>query len=107
MNVDRRITSPDDPQLTQLCEQLAQLSSRLSRPDAWPEEQLELCGRTGVFEWFIAPELGGQGWSAVDVVRGYLRLSAACLTTTFVITQRTGACRRIAAGSRECCATVA
>jgi alkylation response protein AidB-like acyl-CoA dehydrogenase len=32
----------------------------------------------------------------VDVVRGYLRLSSACLTTTFVITQRTGACRRIA-----------
>lgn len=27
---------------------------------------------------------------------GYLKLSAACLTTTFILTQRTGACRRIA-----------
>ncbi len=34
-------------------------------------------------------------------VRGYLRLSAACLTTTFVITQRTGACRRILLGESD------
>jgi alkylation response protein AidB-like acyl-CoA dehydrogenase len=39
---------------------------------------------------------GGQGWDEEQVVRGYLALSAACLTTTFIITQRTGACRRIA-----------
>ena len=38
---------------------------------------------------------GGQDWSDLDVIRGYLRLSAACLTTTFILTQRTGACRRI------------
>src|SRR6185369_2719205 len=38
---------------------------------------------------------GGQGWREEDVIRGYLALSAACLTTTFVLTQRTGACRRI------------
>ena len=47
------------------------------------------------FEWFIDPAWGGQGWSEEQVVRGYLALSAACLTTTFVLTQRTGACRRI------------
>ena len=96
MNHDRRITHPADPLLIELCEQLAQMSSTLRGPGGWPGEQLALCGRYGVFEWFISPELGGQGWSAADVVRGYLQLSAACLTTTFVITQRTGACRRIA-----------
>ncbi|MEM6655842.1 MAG: acyl-CoA dehydrogenase family protein, partial [Planctomycetota bacterium] len=57
---------------------------------------LRLCGEAGVFEWFLPEELGGQGWSEEGVVRGYLALSEACLTTTFVITQRTGACRRIA-----------
>jgi alkylation response protein AidB-like acyl-CoA dehydrogenase len=49
-----------------------------------------------VFEWFIAPEWGGQGWSDEQIVRGYHALAAACLTTTFIITQRTGACKRIA-----------
>ena len=51
---------------------------------------------TGFTQWFIEPEYGGQGWSPRDVVLGYLALSSACLTTTFVITQRSGACSRIA-----------
>jgi len=54
----------------------------------------------GVFRWFVPEELGGEGWSAGDIVRGYLRLSAACLTTTFVITQLTGATRRIVGSGR-------
>ncbi len=95
MNTNR-ITSPDDPSLSQLCDLLMELAPSLEADDAWPAHQLELCGRYGVFEWFVDQQLGGQGWSEVDVVRGYLRLAAACLTTTFIITQRTGACRRIA-----------
>ncbi len=43
----------------------------------------------------------GQGWSEADIVRGYLKLSAACLTTTFVITQRTAACKRIEGAGNE------
>ncbi len=92
----KRITSPEDAALGELTERLAALAPRLDNDDAWPAEQLELCGRYGVYEWFLPAEFGGQGWSEADVVRGYLRLSAACLTTTFVITQRTGACQRIA-----------
>ena len=101
------IRQPDAASLDELCNKLAVLAPELDADDAWPEEQLQLCGEYGVFEWFVAPEFGGQGWSDVDVVRGYLRLSSACLTTTFVITQRTGACRRIAmaenAWAREQC----
>ena len=70
-------------------------------PSAWPKEQLQRCGEAGVFEWFVPREFGGQGWSEAAVVRGYLRLSAACLTTTFVITQRSGAMSRIAASENE------
>ncbi len=69
-------------------------------PGAWPREQLRLCGDFGVFEWFIPSEWGGQGWSQADLVRGYLALAEACLTTTFVITQLTGACQRIV-GSQQ------
>jgi butyryl-CoA dehydrogenase len=93
-----RITSPDAQALDGLCAELADLSSKLESQSAWPGKQLQRCADAGVFEWFIEPELGGQGWSEADVLRGYVKLAAACLTTTFVITQRTGAMTRIAAG---------
>jgi alkylation response protein AidB-like acyl-CoA dehydrogenase len=48
-----------------------------------------------VYRWFVPADAGGLGWTERDIVRGYLRLSQACLTTTFIVTQRTGACRRI------------
>jgi len=90
------ITSPDHPSMDELCGRLAELSGELDKSGAWPAEPLDLCGRYGVYRWFLSPEWDGFGFSDADVVRGYLRLSAACLTTTFIITQRTGACRRIA-----------
>jgi alkylation response protein AidB-like acyl-CoA dehydrogenase len=90
------ITSPDDPVLAELCRHLAEQTVDLDRTGRWPAEQLQLCGEYGVYEWFLDPQWGGRGWNEEQVVRGYLALSAACLTTTFIITQRTGACRRIA-----------
>jgi alkylation response protein AidB-like acyl-CoA dehydrogenase len=96
---DPKITSPDDRALDDLCRKLAELAPGLEQPEAWPAEQLKLCGEAGVFEWFIEPELGRQGWSEAEVLRGYVKLAAACLTTTFVITQRTGAMTRIAASA--------
>ncbi|MEX2112347.1 MAG: acyl-CoA dehydrogenase, partial [Pirellulales bacterium] len=90
------IRSPDDAELDQLCARLTQLGGDLDRSDDWPAEQLGLCAEAGVFTWFLPRHWGGQEWSDADITRGYLRLSAACLTTTFIITQRTGACLRIA-----------
>jgi alkylation response protein AidB-like acyl-CoA dehydrogenase len=96
-----RVTSLDDPSLDVLCARLVELAPALDRDDAWPSEQLQWCGQAGVFEWFLPPEQGGRGWSEADVLHGYVRLAAACLTSTFVITQRTGAMQRIAAGHSE------
>lgn len=96
-----RITSPDDPALGKLCDALRERAAETDRSGAWPAEQMRLCGEAGVFEWFLPVELGGQGWSDDLVTRGYLALSEACLTTTFIITQRTGACRRIAGGEND------
>lgn len=94
------IRSPDDEALDALCERLSERARQ--RPvDAWPAEALADCGRSGVYEWFLPEAWGGQAWSDTDVIRGYLKLSAACLATTFIITQRTGACRRIAASEAE------
>ena len=94
------ITSPTDAALDDLCNALAQRADQLDAGGEWPAEQLRLCGEHGVFQWFIRPEWGGQAWSEEDVLRGYLALSSACLTTTFVLTQRTGACTRLATPAR-------
>ncbi len=93
--MNQRITSPLDPALADLCQSLSAAAIEMDKNGAWPAEQLRLCGERGVFEWFIDPAWGGQAWSEADVVRGYLALSTACITTTFILTQRTGACRRI------------
>src|SRR5215212_3902343 len=96
-----RITSPDDPGLAELCATLAERAVEMDRSGKWPAEQLRLCGEYGVYEWFIGPAWGGQGWNEEQLVRGYLALSAACVTTSFVLTQRTGACRRIEGCANE------
>ncbi len=90
-----KITSPEDSSLENLCEQLRRMGPHAQF--MWPSEQLKLCGRYGVYEWFLPREHGGQAWTDEQIVAGYLKLSASCLTTTFVITQYMGACRRIAA----------
>jgi alkylation response protein AidB-like acyl-CoA dehydrogenase len=101
MNESSTVRSPSDAALDVLASKLTALGGELDRKEAWPEEQLRLCGEAGVFEWFMPRHWGGQEWSDEQVTRGYLRLSAACLTTTFIITQRTGACQRIAGSDNE------
>ncbi len=90
------IHSPDEAGLVLLCDWLASHSHRWQRPEDWPGEALAGCARAGVFRWFLPHTVGGLGWSEVDQTKGFLRLAAADLTTTFIITQFVGACRRIA-----------
>ncbi|MFG0263409.1 MAG: acyl-CoA dehydrogenase family protein [Novipirellula sp. JB048] len=90
------IRSPSDAAMYPLCEALRRWSPRWEGVEAWPAEALRACADAGVYRWFLPPDVGGLGWSDVDQTRGYLRLSAADLTTTFVITQLIGAMRRIA-----------
>lgn len=96
MDVSSFVAQIDSPALAELCEQLARRAPLLEKPNAWPAEQLRICGRAGVYRWFVDRESGGFGWSTEDQLEGYVQLSAACLTTTFVITQRMAAVRRIA-----------
>ena len=86
---------------------LAELQGRLAvirgqqADNAWPAEQLAVCGEAGVPGWFLPQSLGGSEWSKRDIVRGYLELSAGCLTTAFVLTQSMGACQRIASSKNH------
>jgi alkylation response protein AidB-like acyl-CoA dehydrogenase len=89
------ITSPDNDELGMLCGELAERAVELDLNPHWPAEQLSLCAAAGVPRWFAPREWGGFGWSEADVLRGYLRLSAACLTTAFIYTQFASALRRI------------
>ncbi len=96
-----RVLTADDPALDELCTRLVELAPALDEPDAWPGEQLRLCAAAGVFRWFLPGQWDGLAWSEVDLLRGYMRLAAACLTTTFVISQRMGAVSRIAASDND------
>lgn len=95
------IQTPDDPALADLCEELAERATKTDLTGEWPAEQLRLSGEAGVFRWFLPEAFGGLAWNDEAVVRGYLALSAACLTTTFIITQRTAASRRLALCDNE------
>ena len=95
------IESPDDSRLGGLREQLAAMAVDLEQPGAWPRRQLELCTEQGVFRWFVPMVHGGAEWAPEEIARGYLELGAGCLVTTFVITQYTGAARRIAASEND------
>jgi alkylation response protein AidB-like acyl-CoA dehydrogenase len=90
-----QITSPGSESLVRLCDELVSRSSELDASGAWPAEQLRMLGEAGVYRWFLPREWGGFDWSEAELARGYTRLAAACLTTTFVLTQRSAAVRRI------------
>ena len=81
--------------------ELAALAARPELIEAWPEQQLQLLARAGVLGWLIPAEFGGSPVSERDLLSGYVELAAACLTTTFVLTQRNGACQRIVASANR------
>jgi len=79
--------------------ELAALSAELDASQSWPADQFALLARAGVLGWVIPAEYGGTGIGQRDLLAGYIDLASACLTTTFVLTQRNGACQRIAASA--------
>ena len=79
-----------------LLPQLRALSPQIDADGAWPGRSLELLADAGVYRWFVPPAYGGAGWSEGQLARGYIQLASACLTTAFVLTQRSAACKRVA-----------
>ena len=81
--------------ITQLCEQLKTLSESPLNHDGWPREQLKLLEQADVYRWFIPHHLGGLEWAPAKIASAYVDLASVCLTTTFILTQRVAAIRRI------------
>ncbi len=84
-----------------LLRSLQESSSTLDVPDAWPGEQLTAMSEAGVLGWLVPTEFGGTERSSLNVVDGYERLASACLTSTFVLTQRNAAIQRIVSSENE------
>jgi alkylation response protein AidB-like acyl-CoA dehydrogenase len=79
-----------------LLQEVAGAAESTDRSGEWPQRQFELLANAGVLGWVIPAAYGGSNVSAESLVYGYECLAAACLTTSFVLTQRNGACQRIA-----------
>lgn len=95
------VNSQLDESFQSLCEQLAGATSELDQDDAWPSDQLRMLSNAGVLAWLIPRHFGGIEVDALHLTMAYERLAAACLVTTFVLTQRNGACQRIAASPND------
>lgn len=84
-----------------LLAELRALTGDLDRNGEWPSRPFELLAESDVLKWVIPRRWGGSELGGVDLIRGYVELSSACMLTTFVLTQRNGACQRIAANASE------
>lgn len=65
----------------------------------WPGHHLDAMARAGVMRWDIPKDFGGIDLGPPDMLEGLRLLSAASLVSTFVLTQRSAAVRRIATSS--------
>jgi alkylation response protein AidB-like acyl-CoA dehydrogenase len=65
---------------------------------SWPTASWQALQQAGVLGWAVPSEFGGSGRSELELIEGYEALSSACLTTSFLLSQREAAVRRI----RDC-----
>lgn len=89
---------------SELHEALIVLTEHAAEADAepvWPSTSWSVLSRAGVTGWVVPKEHGGKALGARDLLEGYGRLASACLTTTFLLSQRDAACRRIRDSGHE------
>lgn len=83
------------PEFEQLLDRLSAAAPSLEDVGS-PTEQFRWLADAGVLGWVIPQEYGGSEITQEELICGYEQLAIACLTTCFVLTQRNGACQRIA-----------
>ncbi|MBA4018472.1 MAG: acyl-CoA dehydrogenase [Pirellula sp.] len=100
-NGDFRQPMGESSSLDELVALLAARADAVDRLAAWPAEQLRRCAEAGLVRWFVPTEFGGVAHSQAEVFRMLSRLSSACLTTAFCLTQPTGMAARVAASDND------
>ena len=76
-------------------------AAEIDRSGDWPRESWQALADAGVLGWFVPRNYGGRQRQPAEIVRGYVALAGACLTTTFVLTQWAGAVKRLVDGDNE------
>src|SRR5262245_44236382 len=83
---------------------LKNLANEADLKREWPEKSWETLRAARVLSWCVPKEHGGGGLGGVEILRGYEQLARTCLTTSFILSQRDAACRRIRdSGNAELC----
>jgi alkylation response protein AidB-like acyl-CoA dehydrogenase len=80
---------------------LGQLAEAADRDSAWPDASWDIVREGAVLEWAIPAQFGGRGLPPAELLLGYERLAAACLTSAFILSQRDAAIRRILDSARD------
>ena len=80
---------------------LRELSTSIERAGGWPEESWQALCDSGVPGWFLPEEFEGTPQTEQKRQLAYLELASACLTTTFILTQRNAAASRILISENE------
>ena len=71
------------------------------QPTAWPSQHLTAMAAAGVTTWDVPGEFHGIDLSPAEILEGLRLLASANLVSTFVLTQRSAAVRRIATSSNQ------
>ncbi len=82
-------------------QQLTELAATADGSPVWPEQSWNVLRQSGALRWIIPKEYGGDGLGATELLQGYERLASSCLTTTFLLSQREAACRRLIDSGRD------
>src|SRR5262249_2109081 len=85
----------------ELVQALAAQADAADHEAFWPQSSWELLCRHGVTEWVIPSVYGGPEVGLPARLGGSGRLAGACLTTTFILSQRDAAARRIRDAGRD------
>lgn len=90
-----------DAEFLSFLEKLSAESAELESRGGWPEHSWKLLAKQGVTGWFLPEEYGGRGQTEEIRQAAYLEMASACLTTTFIFTQRNAAAARILLSENE------
>lgn len=85
----------------ELLQQLSEHAIQVDAQQVWPGQQFEWLAAAGVLNWLIPEQYGGTDISEREMTIAYEKLATACLATCFALTQRNGACQRIAGSTNE------
>ena len=78
-----------------LLQNLQSAAAAVDASNAWPRQQFDWLADAGILRWNLPRAFGGDERSPVEMTAAYEALAGACLTTTFILTQRNAACQRI------------